>query len=83
MDSYFFDLHSDIVARQGKICKKCKRSLILADKVSVVDGAMYCGSCGSLQSKKAEVKRKVFGTETRADALLKARREYYRVRNEK
>ena len=59
MNNFYFDLHKDIVTRQGKTCKKCKRSLALADKIHTIDGAMYCGKCGDLKSRKATLKREI------------------------
>lgn len=84
MDNYYFDLHSDIVTRQGKTCKKCKRSLVLADKIFTVNGVMYCGKCGELESKRNEVRRAVFGTEKKKKSdslsLMRARANYDRIR---
>lgn len=58
-NNYIFDLHKDIVARQGKTCKRCKKSLISANRIITVDGSMYCGSCGELESRKAALKREI------------------------
>lgn len=83
-NNYYFDLHKDIVTRQGKTCPKCKRSLVLADKLSVVDGSMYCGKCGELESRKYHLKRELnlCSVRKRSDktSLARARAEYDRVR---
>ena len=79
-NNYYFDLHQDIITRQGKTCPKCTRSLVFADNLTVVDGSMYCGKCGDLESKKAEVKRSLFGSDAKKRALIRARADYDRVR---
>ena len=58
-NDYIFNLHKDIVTRQGKTCKRCKKSLISASRIITVDGSMYCGSCGELESRKASLKREI------------------------
>ena len=84
MNEYYFDLHSDIVSRQGKICAKCKRSLILSNKISVINDRMYCGKCGNLESKKASLLREMDSIDKRKKpdkiSILKARANYDRVR---
>lgn len=83
-NDYFFNLHKDIVTRQGKTCPKCKRSLVLADKLSVVDGSMYCGKCGELESRKYHLKRELNLCSVRKKSdktsLARARAQYDRVR---
>lgn len=75
-DNYFFDLHKDIIDKQGKTCKKCKRSLVFASRLEVIDNRMYCGACArevrSLNRSKAEVAKRL--------SLEKAKAKYDAVR---
>ncbi len=59
MNNIYFDLHKDIVTRQGKTCKKCKRSLVIAEKIYTIEGSMFCEKCGELESRKASLKREI------------------------
>ena len=79
-NNYYFDLHQDIITRQGKTCPKCKRSLLASDKLATINGVMYCGKCGAVESKRAEVKRSLFGSDAKKRALIRARADYDRVR---
>lgn len=83
-NDYIFNLHKDIVTRQGKTCKRCKKSLISASRIITVDGSMYCGNCGELESRKYNLKRSLelcsVPSKTKKTSLARARAEYDRVR---
>lgn len=84
MNNYFFDLHNNIVQRQGKICKRCKRSLMNTNVVRVINGAMYCQECGKDESLRSDI-RKSINASKKSDnkSLAKARADYDRVRKNK
>ena len=83
MSNYYFDMYPDIVSRQGKKCAKCKRSLILCDKLSVINDKMFCGKCGDLESKKASLKREVKSIFDDEKKIALARAKYDRVKKNK
>lgn len=75
-NDFYFDLHQDIVTRQGKTCPRCKKSLVFASRLEVINGRMYCGTCSkevrSLNRKKAATLKQL--------GLAEAKANYDRVR---
>lgn len=76
-NDYYFNLHDDIIKRQGKTCPKCKKSLVFVSKLEVINNRMYCGNCAkevrSLNRAKAKLLRHL--------DLDRAKANYERVRN--
>ena len=83
MNNYYFDMYPDIVSRQGKKCAKCKRSLILCDKLSVINDKMFCGKCGELESRKASLLRELDSITSEKKKIALARAKYDRVKKNK